>query len=383
MTFQEFKDLYERCTSGNCTPEEQKLFENYRDSFDLSDVPWMLRFGDQKAIEKQLKENLHKKLHKAEGNRIKWFYWSAAASILILAGVWLYASKYLTVKKDDLHNFAVGRDIKHGTDKAILILSDGRMLSLDDSRKGILTTENNVLIDKDNAARVVYKNDGAKNSNSTQTFNTMATPRGGKYELVLSDGTKVWLNAATSLRYPVNFAGNERVVELSGEAYFEVAHNKAKPFRVLSNGQVVQVLGTHFNINAYADEDAIKTTLLEGSVSVFGSKFSSSPENSTLIIKPNEQATFKNDHFSKSTVDAEDVIAWKNGFILFKNADIKYIMRQIARWYDVKVVYQGQITDDTYSGEISRNADLAEVIKALKLNDINLKVSERTVIVLP
>ncbi len=382
MTFQELKELHERCTTGKCTPEEQKLFEEYTDGFDLSDIPWMFSFGDREAIEKQIKEKLHKKLYKTKVSRMKWFYWSAAAIVLIAGGI-LYASKYLPVKKDQLHTLTASEGIiKHGTDKAILILSDGRQIALDNSRQGVLSTDNNVIVSKDNAAKVVYKKDRSKAFDSAQAFNIMATPRGGKYMVILSDGTKVWLNAATSLKYPVNFNGNDRTVELSGEAYFEVAHNKEKPFRVLSKGQVVQVLGTHFNINAYPDEGVIKTTLLEGSVKLFSRDLPSSEKN-TLIIQPDEQATFKSDRFSKSKVEADDFIAWKNGFLLFKNADIKLIMRQISRWYDVEVIYSGPVTNDTYSGEISRNVDLNEVVKALKMNDINLKISKRTLIVSP
>jgi transmembrane sensor len=384
MTFQELKKLYERCTSGNCTPEEQKLFEDYCDGFNLSDTPWLQSFGDQEAIEKAVSEDLQKKMRKTDRITVKWFYWSAAAVFMIVTGALIYSSKYLITKENILPDLAAGRNsIKHGRDKAILILSDGRKIALDGSQTGTLSTQNNVVVNKDNAARVIYKKDESKKSNVAQTFNILETPRGGKYALVLSDGTKVWLNAATSLRYPVDFSGDERVVELSGEAYFEVAHHKTKPFKVVSNSQVVEVLGTHFNVNAYPDEDAIKTTLLEGRVKVFSSSSTPSSEKNALIIKPDEQATYKNDRFSKSAVDTEDVMAWKNGFIQFKNADIKYVMRQVARWYDVEVIYRGQITDDTYSGEISRNADLNEVFKVLKLSDINLKVNGRTVTVSP
>jgi transmembrane sensor len=381
MTHQELEKLYARCTSGDCTPEEQKLFEEYRDSFDLSDISWIPVFGDKNAIEEKLKKDLQKRLYKPQISRSKPFYWAAAAFIILLLGGLLYSTKYFTANNNDPHDFA--NSIKHGSDKAILTLSDGRTIALDDSKKGKVSTQNNVSVDIDKNDRVIYKRNGSNNAHFTERFNVMTTPRGGKYELILSDGTKVWMNAATSIKFPVDFTGNERVVELSGEAYFEVAHNTTKPFKVRSNGQIVQVLGTHFNINAYPDEEAIRTTLLQGSVKVFTNGFSPLSDKKALIIKPNEQAIFKNDQLSSVTVDADEIIAWKNGFILFKNADIKHIMRQIARWYDVDVVYQGQVTEDTYSGEISRNADLAEVFKVLKLSDINLKIDGRKIIVSP
>lgn len=381
MTHQELEKLYARCTSGECTPEEQKLFEEYRDSFDLSDIPWIPVFGDENSIEEKLKKDLQKRLHKTKANGIRPFYWAAAAFIIFLLGGVLYSLKYFAANNNDLHGFA--NNIKHGSNKATLTLSDGRTIALDDSKKGKVSTQNNVSVDKDKNDRVIYKRDGSKDVHFTQTFNVMTTPRGGKYELILSDGTKIWMNAATSIRFPVDFTGNERIVELSGEAYFEVVHNTAKPFKVVSKGQVVQVLGTHFNINAYPDEEAIKTTLLQGSVKVSANGSSSPSDKNTLIIKPNEQSIFKNDQLSSITIDSDEVIAWKNGVILFKNADIKHIMRQIARWYDVEVVYEGHITEDTYNGEISRNADIAEVFKILKLSDINLKIDGRKIIVSP
>ncbi|SDE58654.1 FecR family protein [Mucilaginibacter pineti] len=377
MTYKELKKLHERCTSGKATPEEQKLFEEYRDSFDLSDIPWLPVFGDEEIIENKLRDDLHKRLDKAKIKRIRPFYWSAAAAcILIFLGGLLY-----TLKNNTRHDLA--NSIKPGSNKAILTLANGRNIALDDSKNGTLLTQNNVSVDKNKNGFVTYRREASVKPHSTEIFNVMTTPRGGKYELVLADGTKVWLNAATSLKFPVDFTGKERVVNLTGEAYFEVAHNAAKPFKVISNGQVVQVLGTHFNVNAYQDEDAVKTTLLEGLVKVYSKANPLSPDKSIITIKPNEQAVFKNDQFSKTPVDGNDFIAWQRGSILFKKADLKQIMRQIARWYDVEVVYQGQVTDDTYSGEIARNSDISEVIRILKLNDINLKVDGRKVIVSP
>lgn len=382
MSYKEFIKLYERCASGNCTPEEQKIFEEYRDSFDLSDLPWISDFGDKQEIEKRLKIDLHNRLYKNQVRRLMPAYWWAAAAIIIFAlGGLLFANKYFngSTKPNEL---ASDKNIIHpGSNKAVLTLDDGKEIILDGSRKGHLFTLNNVSAHNDVDSSVVYKKNTSESTNTSLPYNTLSTPRGGKYQLTLADGTKVWLNAGSTIKFPVDFTNSERVVELSGEAYFEVAHDSLRPFKVAGAGQVVQVLGTHFNINAYPDEGVVKTTLLEGSVKVYGKPLTSTSVVSEIIIKPNEQAVFKNDQLSKQTVDADEFVAWKNGVILFRNADIHDVMRKISRWYNVEVEYQGQVGNDTYSGEIPRNAAFSEVLKILKLDDINVKMNGRKLIV--
>jgi len=380
MLYQEFKELYERCTSGNCTPEEQKLFEEYRDSFDLSDMPWIPDFGDRAEIEKRLKTDLHNRLSKNQIKplvRIRW--WAAAAVIFALGGLFVVNKHFDRTTKP--HEIASdGNIVKPGSNKAILTLADGKQIILDGLRKGYLFTLNDVAVNNDIDSSLTYQKTTAGISRSSQSYNILSTPLGGKYQLTLADGTKVWLNAGSTIKFPINFTSRERVVELSGEAYFEVAHDRNRPFKVSGAGQVVQVLGTHFNINAYQDENAVKTTLLQGSVKVYGKNQTPGvlPE---IIIKPNEQAVFKNDRLSKITVDAEEFVAWKKGVILFKNADIHDVMRKISRWYNVEVEYQGQLGNDTYNGEIPRNAAFSEVLKILKLDDINVKQNGRKLIV--
>jgi transmembrane sensor len=206
-------------------------------------------------------------------------------------------------------------------------------------------------------------------------FNSVTTPKGGEYRVVLPDGSHVWLNAASSLKFPVSFRGRERRVELTGEAYFEVAHNKALPFRVVTSSQVVQVLGTHFNVMAYADEGPAKTTLLEGSVKV-------GVGGTTKIIVPGQQAV-ADKTLSVRAVDAEAVVAWKNGQTYFKNTDIPTMMRTLSRWYDVEVEYQGKIPERRFTGGIPRKSNLSTMLRILGEMDIHTRIQGHKIVIKP
>jgi ferric-dicitrate binding protein FerR (iron transport regulator) len=208
-------------------------------------------------------------------------------------------------------------------------------------------------------------------------MNTLTTPRGGQYEVMLPDGTKVWLNSASSLTYPVTFAGKERRVELTGEAYFEVAKNTSSPFFVKTSGQTVKVLGTHFNINSYEDEKCVKTTLLEGSVVI-----TSDGNKQAVNLKPGQQSVNKAASFDViNEADIDEAVAWKNGKFLFRNTDLQTVMRQLSRWYDVDVEYQGTIAERHYRGRISRNVPVSQVFEILKTSGINFIINGRTIIV--
>jgi transmembrane sensor len=190
----------------------------------------------------------------------------------------------------------------------------------------------------------------------------------------LEDGTGVWLNAASSIKYPTAFTGNERRVEITGEAYFEVAHNADKPFRVTFNEQTVEVLGTHFNINAYADEPAAKTTLLEGKV-----KLTNKAQSAMLL--PGQEAVLVTNGYQVKEADLEQAMAWKNGIFYFDNTDVKTIMRQVARWYNVQVEYEGKVTDYKFAGDLRRNTNLANVLQILEQAGIHFRMEGRKLIV--
>jgi transmembrane sensor len=234
-------------------------------------------------------------------------------------------------------------DISPGGNIATLTLADGRKISLTDAKNGQLAEQSGIKISKTADGQLVYNITNAENSSLSLSYNTIETPPGGQYQVILPDGSKVWLNSASSLRYPVRFTGNERKVEISGEAYFEVAHNSKMPFRVINSNQIVEVLGTHFNIMAYPDESSTNTTLLEGSVRII-------KENKSKIISPGQQTRVKNGDIDVASVDVTQVTAWKEGYFMFKNEDIQSIMRQISRWYNLEVKYQGDIPEKVFGG---------------------------------
>jgi ferric-dicitrate binding protein FerR (iron transport regulator) len=209
-------------------------------------------------------------------------------------------------------------------------------------------------------------------------MNTVATPRGGQYQLVLNDGSKVWLNSASSLSFPAVFKGKTREVEITGEAYFEVAKNAKMPFKVKVNNTVVEVFGTHFNIMAYNDEAEMTTTLLEGSVKISNKQY-------TNMLKPGQQATINHNGPIRVTdePDADDAIAWKEGIFQFRDADLEAIMRQAARWYDVQVSFAGKIPSKEFTGRISRNVKASELMGMLKYMGVNFKIEDKHITVLP
>jgi len=256
----------------------------------------------------------------------------------------------------------------------MLTLADGRTIALDEAQNGEIAKQAGVTITKTKDGQLVYE--GKTKANA---FNNIATPKGGQYQINLPDGTKVWLNAASSLSYPASFTGDKREVRLLGEAYFEVSENKEMPFVVYTKGQEVVVLGTHFNVNAYEDESQTKTTLLEGSVKVRLVNSSAS-----ALLRPGHQAVFELDRLEVAPIDVAEAIAWKQGYFLFQDEDIRSIMRKIARWYDVEVVYAPDISDKRIGGNIAHSKSLSAVLKTLSNTDkFNFKIEGRRVTVMP
>lgn len=306
---------------------------------------------------------------------------AVAASIAVLIGTGIF---YFTQpKEENVQVAAKPQEIAPGGTKGVLTLSNGKQIVLSEiTAKDTIAQEgeeNEVTIKMNANGEVTYiinpNTDGGKDDNS---FNTLSTPIGGQYNIILADGTKVYLNAVSSIKYPTQFNGDKRVVELEGEAYFEVAKNKNKPFIVKSNNQSIEVLGTHFNVHSYNNESVVKTTLLEGSVAV-------TYKNQKAILKPGQQSNVS-DNFSKikvKEVDPEEAVAWKNGRFKFDNADLKNVMRQLERWYGIKVEYRGNVSDVRFNGGTFRNKNLSEVLKVLELSNIKFKVEGKTVIVDP
>jgi len=275
------------------------------------------------------------------------------------------------------------QDIIPGSNKATLTLADNTSISLDDAKDGVLGQQGNTQLIKRKDGQLSYQTAASSKlqAASGPVYNLLTTPRGGQYQLVLPDGSKVWLNAASRLKYPTSFSGSERVVELQGEAYFEIAHNPSMPFKVSllsSKGAMpahVEVLGTHFNIKAYPDEPAIHTTLLEGSVKVHKG-------NGASQLRPGQQARWNdNTDITVTTADVEEVIAWKNGLFKFDEATIGDVMRQLARWYDVEVVYVNGVPSDLFRGEIYRNVNVSKVLKVLEVSGVHFTVEGKKILV--
>jgi transmembrane sensor len=303
-----------------------------------------------------------------------------AASIALLLGTGIF---YFTKPKEQIIQVtAKSQEIAPGGTRGILTLSNGKQIILANiSAKDTIAKEGEEVTIKMGANGVItyiINPDADTSKNNPNSFNTLSTPTGGQYNIVLADGTKVFLNAVSSIKYPTQFNGDTRMVELEGEAYFEVAKNKNKPFIVKSDSQSIEVLGTHFNVHAYANESIVKTTLLEGSVAV-------SFKNQKAILKPGQQSNVS-ENFSKikiREVDTDEAIAWKNGRFKFDNADLKTVMKQLERWYGIKVEYRGDVSDVRFNGGTFMNKNLSEVLKVLELSDIKFKVEGRTIIVYP
>lgn len=305
-----------------------------------------------------------------------------AASILLIAGIGYLMLKHNSTTHD---RFVIAKkyDLPAGTDKAILTLSDGRVIDLNKDAVGKIATEAGIEITKSSEGTLVYK--ALNTKGKSVGFNTITTPIGGQYTIILPDGSKVWLNSGSSLKYPTTFAASGRNVILTGEGYFEVAHIEGTkgrvPFSVSviknnAQSEKVQVLGTHFNINAYADEPFIKTTLLKGSVSV------ALNDNKTTLLKPGQLAKLSNQNIQVQEADTEMAVAWKNGAFVFRE-DLRSAMRKVARWYDVEIVYEGTAPENLMlGGWMSRGTNISEVLNHIQLTGkVHFKLEGRRVIV--
>jgi transmembrane sensor len=301
--------------------------------------------------------------------------WLAAASLLVLGGIgvwaWQHQSAPAPVAESKQQRYK--NEVMPGSNRAMLTLADGSVIALDSAGNGVLGQQGAVKIIKQANGELAYVGNG----NGDAMYNTMTTPRGGQYHLTLPDGTQVWLNAASAITYPAAFTGKERKVTVKGEAYFEVTANASMPFRVAAGNTEITVLGTRFNVNAYTEEPAIRTTLVDGAVSVAAGK------NSTLL-RPRMQARVGKDDILHVTenIDTDETIAWKNGFFQFTDADMPTVMRQIEKWYDVKVSYEGAIPVRSFGGGMQRSLPLTEVLGILEENGVKFKIEGKNIIVL-
>ncbi len=352
----EAKELFEKYKARNCSPEEKLLLQNWFHRL-AEDEDSGLSEDDlreaQRAFRKHSYTLFGKPVHKL------WQRVASAAAIVLVAslGVYLYRSTLSAVDNHPLTEMQ--NDFLPGGNRATLTLADGRKIDLNQARNGELANQSGIKVTKTADGQLVYTISESGRASEGLSYNTIETPYGGQYQVNLPDGSRVWLNSASSLKYPVHFSGSERKVEITGEAYFEVARNPALPFRVKNAGQTIEVLGTHFNVMSYPGESTINTTLLEGSVKVLSSK-------GNKLLTPGQQARNGDQGIDVVTVDTEEVVAWKNGFFIFKSEDAGSIMRQISRWYDVDIEIQGDISGKNFGGRISRSRNVSEVLEVLE-----------------
>jgi transmembrane sensor len=282
--------------------------------------------------------------------------------VVIIAGAGTYILKHPKTPST-FESAAVRHDVAPGRNGAVLTLAGGRQIVLDSSAIGDISHQGSTTITNTNGL-LAYRSVHGRPEETL--YNTLTTDRGNQYEVILPDGSKAWLDAASSIKYPTAFSGADRQVEISGEVYFEIAKDKSKPFRVKLQDMDVEVLGTHFNVMAYTEEGAVKTTLLEGSVRV-----SASGIQKTAILKEGQQAQFKGGQLVVfNGVNTDEVVAWKEGLFDFENADLQTILRQYARWYNVTVVYEGLVKERKFYGIVKRSNSLKKVLDMLQDNDI-------------
>jgi transmembrane sensor len=373
-----FRKILSKYNNGKANLEEKRFLETFYNLFESEeDLVTAANEQDYEHVKDSIKNVIDNQItHRKKRGIIKFKpTWLNAAAAVVTLFLMSYGT-YLLLKTDKVWNTELSRNnYKHiipGGNKAVLTLADGTQLILDDSAKGEVARQAGVVITKAADGRIIYHTI-ASNSSAQPLLNTITTPKGGQYQVVLPDSSIVWLNSASSITYPTAFSGRERLVSLQGEAYFEIAKNKKLPFRVKSGLQTVEVLGTHFNVNAYNDEPEMETTLLEGSVKL------SSPLSVALIVPGEQGVVEESGQIIKRMVDTDSEIAWKKGLFSFKGQDIYAIMRQISRWYNIDVTYDKGLPPEKYYGEIERSSRLENVFKILELNNVVFSLQGKTV----
>ncbi len=389
--------LFKKYLDNQCSPEEVTILLNHfetseneailkaliRQEFEKNNQDVAKNASSWQTILNETYQNVRKEIQKEKKYRKgavrsinkQWFRYAAAAAIFAAVFLGMY---YMFFNRDSESEVVVNdkkppqvQDVAPpASTNAVLTLANGTKIVLDNAQNGSLAVQGTVNVVKLADGKIAYNKDSqSATSAELQTkgipimYNTLTVPRGSKVvTITLTDGTKVWLNAESSLKYPTAFIGNERKIQITGEAYFEVVHNEAMPFKVQKDDAEVQVLGTHFNVNAYDDEDAMKITLLEGFVKIIKG-------TTLMMLAPGQQAQLNKNRqiILNKEADVQQAIAWKNGLFDFDNADITDIMRQLSRWYDVDVMYDGKIPEGHYIGSIRRQVNISEVLRMIEL----------------
>lgn len=371
-----FQWLSDNSESDELREYIKETWKQNQDSPKAQDVDWKAMYQRIVGAQEMYTECYADTAHTNVKSKIRYlsFFSVAAAVIVVAVGLTVYFKYIKTAGKQTQISNVTAKDIAAPTTvKSILTLSNGQTIQLGNSASGVLAVQDNIKIVKDASNGISY----AGNS-PTVTYNQLYVPNGSlPVKLVLSDGSKIWLNVGSSLRYPTAFVGKERKVELKGEAYFEIAHNASMPFTVQKGNMNVRVLGTHFDVNSYDDEAMAKVTLLEGSVKIFKGR-------NEVMIKPGQQARVTDKIKVEDDVDLDEVMAWKAGKFKFgQDADIESVMRQISKWYNVNVRYEGKVNAHFW-GVVSRSANVSEVLKILEATgEVKFSLKENTITVRP
>jgi transmembrane sensor len=383
MDIHQAKKLLQRYEAGSCTAAENELVENWYQQLIETDE-WKWREGErdmmQQIIEARILKHTKDSL-KISGShfflvsRSSW--WAAAAVVFVLASLSNFFLFNNTPKPPKIAKVFRNDVTAPQSDRATITLANGEKIYLDSIGNEALATQGNVKLVKLKGGEIAYRQSAGNGSKKLQ-YNTLSNPRGSKViNMFLADGSKIWLNAGSAVIYPVAFVGNERKVSVTGEAYFEVAHDASKPFIVNTSGMSVKVLGTRFNMNTFQDEDQdIKVTLLEGSVKINNG-------NASSLLKPGQQALVSKEIKVMNDVDLSFVMAWKDGYFQFDNASLQNVLKQISRWYDVEVVYEGSNQPRQFVGEIQKNLNLSEMLKILEKNKVHFRIDGKRLMVLP
>jgi ferric-dicitrate binding protein FerR (iron transport regulator) len=379
---QRLNELAAKWLDGSITPEEAEEYARWYNAEQDAPVkvPEELAFSRERhhdRILQQVEAGIEKEGGKVSIRPVRLKRWLAAASVIALLGVGGYLLYMAQSKKTGIAKniHRVTKDIAPGHDGAILTLADGSTVVLDSIDNGAIARQGGSRVIKQNG-QLIYEAEGQKPEAGSIGYNTMSTPRGRRFQVTLPDGTKVWLNAASSIKYPTAFTGGTRSVEISGEAYFEVTKNAALPFIVTAGQTEVTVLGTHFDVMAYKNEKELHTTLLEGAVRV---KYA----DGQAKLTPGQQAavSYQTGHIAVKSADTEEAVAWVNGQLVMGSADVESLMREISRWYDVDVSYEGAIPQRRFWAVINRNVYLSEVLKELTANGLHARQEGKTIII--
>lgn len=368
-----FFQLFER---DDLDPEvEDYLWQNYRQYADTAIWPEAFRrkFAERmaKRILRSSQPSAPKEVRMTPFLQRRW--WRYAAAVVILAGTGAYLWSITRDQQAATPAQLAQATVSPGTNGAVLTLADGTKVVLDSLGNGVVASQRGTDVVLKNGLLEYHTTDNGMQA----SYNTLEIPRGRQFQLVLPDGSKVWLNAASTIKYPTIFTGRERVVEISGEAFFDVEQDKAKPFIVkINNSTVIEVLATSFNINAYEQEQAVKTTLVEGALRV-------NANNDRQLLKPGQQAQVAAGKPVRvvDNVNISQAMAWKNGYFDFNDVDLPVMMRQLERWYDIQVVYEGTVPDVTFKGKMDRNVQLSDVVGFLKNFGINASLQDRKLLI--